>query len=631
MRTLQTIALNAHSVDYLKCLEKPLQGVQMKCASPEDSMSRLLSFLSKLEQIGKTGISRQDGFDSLSEAYLRLTLDALEANEGAILRFDPTNSRFSVESSITPYPKSIVIQVTSEEIDAVLQSSRIHLAHLPESLTALRDRMARQLHGFSSEMWIPLQADGNLIGIIALGTPSFEIKDQSWVDVLLNAVANRVATAMAHSRALQEMRTAKLRLLLLSDVTAQISKLLDVESIEKAAMNHVVSLLDSGMGYLMLALPDTRSLEVRSHVLLDTEFPTNLQGVVIDLEEQREEAPALSMLQEVAVSGISQVCNDASRVSPFGRRNLIAVPIFRREILGVLVVCDKAGHENTSLDFVDEDRILLEAFAYQIGVSIENARLYQEALEKRRMQAEMEQAAKIQANLLPKAQPDISGYEVAGLSIPHHDGVGGDYFDYIREPDGSWGFVIADVSGKGMQAALLMVMLRTSLRSEVARQSNLLAMTMRLNMLLYEGSIGDAYATLVYTRLHTETGELTSVNAGHNYPIVIRRDGSFSRLEKGGSVVGMFPADVLAEIAEYQQESFQLHSGDTLLLYTDGVTDAVDGDGEPFEEQRLHELTRGIRHESAAEMCTKIRDAVAEFQGDTQQFDDLTLLVLKRK
>ena len=513
----------------------------MKFAPSEESADRLHAFLAKLDQIDNFVISRQHGFKFLGEAYLQLTLDALEASEGSILRLDPTKRHFYVESSITPRPESINIPVMTEELDAFRQSSPIHLASLPESLNSFRDRMTEQLQGHESETWIPLQTNGELIGIIALGPPSIGIEKQTWVNVFLNLVANRVATAMVHSLALQEMRTAKLRLLLLSDVTAQIGKLLDVESIEKAAMNHVVPLLDSRMGYLMLAVPDSRRLEVRSHVLLDTEFPTNLQGIVIDLNAQQDESPAFPILQEVVVSGISQVCNEASRVSPFGRRNLIAVPIFRREILGVLMVCDKAGQEETSLDFVDEDRILLEAFAYQIGVSIENARLYQEALEKRRMQAEMEQAAKIQANLLPGAQPDISGYDVAGLSIPHHDGVGGDYFDYIREPDGSWGFVIADVSGKGMQAALLMVMLRTSLRSEVARQSNLLAMAMRLNTLLYEGSIGDAYATLVYTRLNTESDELTSVNAGHNYPIVIRRDGSFTRLEKGGSVVGNVP------------------------------------------------------------------------------------------
>ena len=594
-------------------------------------MGRLLSILSELEQIENSVISGQDRFESLNEAYLQLTLDAIKANEGAILRLDPAKSHLYIESSIFPHPISAIIPIMAEEIDAIPQSSPIHIADLPASLTELQDRITQQLQGFGADVWIPLQTDGDFIGIIALGTSSIGIEKQTWVDVLISTVANRVATAMAYSRALQEMRTAKLRLLLLSDVTAQISKLLDVESIEKAAMNHVVSLLDSGMGYLLLGIPEMRQLEVRSHVLFDADSPADLHGIVIDLEGQEGESPAFSILRDVANSGISQICNDANQVMPFGKRNLIAVPIFRREILGVMVVCDKAGLDDASLEFVDEDRILLEAFAYQIGVSIENARLYQEALERRRLQAEMEEAAKIQANLLPAAQPNIPGYEAAGLSMPHHDGVGGDYFDFIQEPDGNWGFVIADVSGKGMQAALLMVMLRTSLRSEVARQNNLLAMTMRLNALLCEGSISDAYATFVYARLHLDTGTLTSVNAGHNYPIVIRCDGSVAQLEKGGSVVGMYPADVLANIAEYQQETVQLHHGDTLLLYTDGVTDALDPNGDPFEEQRLCDLARRIRHASANDICTKIRDAVTEFQGDTQQFDDLTLLVLKRK
>ena len=518
-----------------------------------------------------------------------------------------------------------------EEIGVIRQSSPIYLANLPESLKPLRDRMAREIQVARSEMWLPLQTDGELIGVIVFGPPSNEIEKPAWIDESLNIIANRVAAAMAHSRSLKEMRSAKLRLLLLSDATAQISKLLDVESIEKAAMNHVVTLFDSGTGYLMLLAPGTRRLEVRSHVRLDSDLPTNLEGSAIDLETPRDGMLVHSIIREVVVSGISQICNDANRVSPFGKRNLIAVPIFRREILGVLVVCDKAGRTNVPLDFVDEDRILLETFAHQIGVSIENARLHHEALEKRRLQAEMEEAAKIQANLLPKAPPDIPGYEVAGLSIPHHNGVGGDYFDYIREPEGTWGLVIADVSGKGLQAALLMVMLRTSLRSEITRQSDLFAMTMRLNALLYEGSTNDAYATFVYARLHGETGALTTINAGHNFPIVIRRDGSMTRLEKGGTVVGMFPEDILVDIAEFQQETVRLHSGDTLLFYTDGVTDALNSDGEPYEEKRLCNLVRQMRHADASEICSEIRDAVAEFQGDTRQFDDLTLLVLKRK
>ena len=594
-------------------------------------MDQVISFLAELERIDDATISRQDRFESLSDAYLQLAMDALEVSAGAIFCLDSTNNCFYVESSINACSKSVVIPVMPEEIDVIRQSSPNYLANLPESLKSLRDRMARQIEDSGSEMWAPLRTDGELIGVIAFGAPSNNIERPGWIRELLTIIANRVAAAMAHSRSLKEARIAKLRLLMLSDATAQISKLLDVESIEKAAMNHAVTLLDSGAGYLMLFATGARRLEVRNHVTLGSDFPASLEGSVFDLDAGRDATLAHSILREVAVSGISQICNDANRVSPFGKRNLIAVPIFRREILGVLVVCDKAGWTNVSGDFVDEDRILLETFAHQIGVSIENARLHHETLEKRRLQAEMEEAARIQANLLPKAQPGIPGYEVAGLSIPHHHGVGGDYFDYIREPDGTWGFVIADVSGKGLQAALLMVMLRTSLRSEITRQSNLLAMTMRLNALLYESSARDAYATLVYTRLHIESGALTTINAGHNFPIVIRRDGTVTPLEKGGTVVGMYPADILVDIAEFQQETIQLHRGDTLLFYTDGVTEALNSNGEPYEEKRLYNLARRMRHADANEICSKIRDAVAEFQGDTEQFDDLTLLVLKRK
>ena len=123
-------------------------------------------------------------------------------------------------------------------------------------------------------------------------------------------------------------------------------------------MNHAVTLLDSGAGYLMLFATGTRRLEVRNHVTLGSDFPASLEGSVFDLDAGRDATLAHSILREVAVSGISQICNDANRVSPFGKRNLIAVPIFRREILGVLVVCDKAGWANVSGDFVDEDRIL---------------------------------------------------------------------------------------------------------------------------------------------------------------------------------------------------------------------------------------------------------------------------------
>ena len=324
------------------------------------------------------------------------------------------------------------------------------------------------------------------------------------------------------------------------------------------------------------------------------------------------------------------MCNDEKKAAPFGRANLIATPIFgREEILGVLIVCDKEDRGGIPRELTSEDRILLEAFANQAGVIIENARLYQEALERRRLQAEMEEAEKIQRNLLPDAPPEIDGYELAGTSIPR-GGVGGDYYDYIREPNGRWGLAIADVSGKGMQAALLMATLRAGLLSEVARRKDLASMAFTLNSLLYESSTIGKFATFFYAQLNPETGVLTTINAGHNYPVVIRSDGSLERLKVGGVMLGMFPDDMIHQVSSYEQETVKLNSGDIVLFYTDGVTETFNTNNELYGEKQLEHLVSQLHHRNANEIRDTIHNAVLEFQGEAQQFDDLTLMVLKK-
>ena len=308
----------------------------------------------------------------------------------------------------------------------------------------------------------------------------------------------------------------------------------------------------------------------------------------------------------------------------------MAVPMRGREdTLGVLIVADKEGRGGATLDFTDEDRVLLEAFANQAGVAIENAQLYQEALEGRQLQAEMDEAAKIQQNLIPDTLPEISGYEATGLYFPR-GGVGGDYYDCLPDTNGTWGLAIADVSGKGMQAALLMATLRAGLHSEVTRKTDLPSMAETLNSLLYASSTSGKFATFFYAQLHPETDQMTSINAGHNYPLVIRCDGGCDQLEKGGVMLGMFPNDVLSEIAEYEQETTQLCSGDVVLFYTDGVTETVNPDEELYGEERLEAVATRVKGESADQICQAIYNDVIEFQGEAQQFDDLTLMVLKK-
>ncbi|MBI1924960.1 serine/threonine-protein phosphatase [Candidatus Poribacteria bacterium] len=156
-------------------------------------------------------------------------------------------------------------------------------------------------------------------------------------------------------------------------------------------------------------------------------------------------------------------------------------------------------------------------------------------------------------------------------------------------------------------------------------------MATELNSFLYESSTKDTYATLFYAQLQPETSALTSINAGHNYPLVVRQDGSSKWLEKGGLVLGMYPDDMLMQIWEYEQETTQLCCGDTVLFYTDGVTETLNINDDMYGEERLVEKANRMPHATANEICTAIYTSVLDFQGEAQQFDDLTLIVLKRK
>ncbi len=607
----------------------------MQTGLAEQTTQRLILGLSKIEEVGKAIVSGQSSFNASSQTYLQIVLKTLQAAKGALLRFNPVESLLAVESSINLADESadeaLVIPITPDEIGILLQCAPLDFSQPPSLLKPFLDEIKPQLRHLKATLWAPLKIHEEFLGVISLGEFVDDSEEARWIRELLNVLADRISVAIAHSRSQEDMRAAKFRLFMLSDTTAQIAKLLDTEQLEEEIVNHAISLLDASAGCLMLINPVTQQLEIKNPFALDLQFPSDLKSFSISLEVDERIHPTLSMLREVATEGKTQIRNDQEAAALFGAKNLIAVPVFGREILGILIVFSKEGRAGITLEFTDEDGILLEAFATQVGVAIENARLYQEAIERRRLQAEMEEAAQIQENLLPKTPPEIPGYEIAGMSIPHHDGVGGDYYGYIQEPDGSWGLVIADVAGKGMQAALLMATLRAALLSEVAKQADLPARAMALNALIRESSPLDKYATLVYARLHPETGKLTSLNAGHTFPLVIRQDGSLQRLEAGGLMIGMYPDNMICQMSEFKDETIQLYSGDTVIFFTDGVTETQNIDDEMYDEERLEELVKQIRGADASEICAEIYSSTVEFQGEAQRFDDLTLMVLKKK
>ena len=603
----------------------------MQSVSAEETIQRLIFSLSELEQLGETIISGRGNFNISSRTYLRIIHGTLQVTRCAILLFQPTENRLTVEAAINVKDESLHIPVTADDIAAILESSTIDPSSPPPTLDNFFNQIRPQLELLGANLWAPLKIRDEFLGVISLG--SFRTRDalEDWNRELLPVLANQISVAIAYSRLVDKTRTEQFRLFMLSDTATQICKSLDTEAVQEEVVTHAITLLDASAGVLLLIDPVAQRLETKSLFTLEPQVDTELENLSIPLKTDQDAPSALSPLAEIATQeGETLIANNEGDRVLLGYRNLMAVPMRGREdTLGVLIVADKEGRGGATLDFTDEDRVLLEAFANQAGVAIENAQLYQEALEGRQLQAEMDEAAKIQQNLIPDTLPEISGYEATGLYFPR-GGVGGDYYDCLPDTNGTWGLAIADVSGKGMQAALLMATLRAGLHSEVTRKTDLPSMAETLNSLLYASSTSGKFATFFYAQLHPETDQMTSINAGHNYPLVIRCDGGCDQLEKGGVMLGMFPNDVLSEIAEYEQETTQLCSGDVVLFYTDGVTETVNPDEELYGEERLEAVATRVKSESADQICQAIYNDVIEFQGEAQQFDDLTLMVLKK-
>jgi len=622
-------------------------------STAEQTMERLIFSLSELEHLGQTLISGHSNFNHSSKTYLRITLGTLQIRRGAILRYHPTGQNLDVVAS-TPDETFAPILVEPEELEALLKHPFIESTAPPEPLKRFFARSTKLSETIDIRLWIPLKIQDEFLGIIGLG--KFLARDalEAWEMELLTTLAHQISIAIAYSQMVEGIQSEKFRLFMLAESAPQICQLLQPEAAAEQVVQQAVSLLDANAGALMLTNTAQQVLEMHyafpENLLENSTGQDTTDGLVISYGEGTpipEEATSVEVLKSVVKEGMPGHCLPKFDTL-FGGKNLMAVPIPGRDgdILGVLVVGDKEERGGRITSFTDEDVILLDSFAKQAGVAIENAQLHQEALEARQLQAEMEEARKIQVNLIPETLPDIPGYEVAGHYEPRGP-VGGDYYDCIPLPTGHWGLAIADVSGKGMQAALLMATLRAGLISELSRaesakqetsnQSSLYTeiatMAMILNSLLYASGTEEKYATFFYSHLNPETDILTTLNAGHNPPLLIRKDGTYKWLgeDVGGIPLGMFPNDMVSSIAEYEAEHVQLASGDVIVYYTDGVTETVNIEDDYYEEDRLVEASKACKDEPAEDIRKYLHNAVMEFQGEADQFDDLTLLILRKE
>lgn len=279
----------------------------------------------------------------------------------------------------------------------------------------------------------------------------------------------------------------------------------------------------------------------------------------------------------------------------------------------------RSGDLSANIEVKTKDELGQLAGSFNLMVSDLN-RMLEEMKEKERMEAELEAAKVIQMRLLPEKTPVLPGFEIAATSLPAEQ-VGGDYYDFLVLPDNQAGFAVGDVSGKGVPAALLMANLQASLRTLAGQNLTPIELVKRLNKVLHSNTAPQMFATFFFASLDTGKGKLGYVNAGHNYPILCG-NGRLEYLSRGGLLLGVSPDE------EYEGGEVTLDSGELVALYSDGITEATNGDGQEFGEARLIQLLKDCGSDKADKILVNVMREVKTFCGTPQ--DDVTMMIIKR-
>ncbi len=336
-----------------------------------------------------------------------------------------------------------------------------------------------------------------------------------------------------------------------------------------------------------------------------------------------------SISEKVISEGTSVLTSDAMHDPRFqdrqsimisNVRSIMAVPLaVEDEVIGMIYV-DNPYATNR---FTEDELLVLTTLASVAAIKIENARLLEERIEKKRMEEELKVASEIQLRLHPLSPPRINGYDMIGISFPCRE-IGGDYYDFIQRKNGHTIFALGDVSGKGIGAALLMSSLHAALRAQAQTGLGPAEIVTEVNNYIFESSPENKFLTLFCAELDPSTGRLVYSNAGHNAPILVCKDGRVLRLETGGLPVG-----IVADIV-YEAGSVYMNPGDVLVIYSDGISDSVNEMDDDFGEDRLIQVIQKYRTRTASQLRDRIDEALTQFVGHASPVDDMTIMIVKR-
>ena len=414
--------------------------------------------------------------------------------------------------------------------------------------------------------------------------------------------------------------TDKLRLLL--DITKKISRSLDLQEVLNLVMDTLGSLIhyDAAGIYIVKCRTPNHETVPDSTCVFHTE---TVRGYDIDDLVDLRLKMGEGIIGYVALKGEPVISPDVRRDPRYvnareeTRSEMVAPIISNDEVIGVFDL--ESDHLNA---YTPDDLQVLLLLASQVAIIIEKVMLHEQLIEKKRLEGQLEVARQVQLELLPAHDPELEGFDICAWNFSTEE-VSGDYYDWVGIYEDQIGIVIADVSGKGVPAALLMAFLRASLRAAIHIGYAPHISMAKANYLLWESIERNQFVTAFYGVLDATNRTLAYTNAGHNPPLLMDADGTARFIERGGLPLGMFRD---TRYYEYYQP---IEPGQILVLYTDGATEANGANGEEYGRERLEAAVRASRHVSARELITAIQQDVLAWTDGRGASDDMTFFIVK--
>lgn len=451
-------------------------------------------------------------------------------------------------------------------------------------------------------------SSNKLLGYFILGKKitkeEYSIEDRLFLSTILKIGSTTIMNAQSFSKLSnlnKELDSKINQLNSIFDLGKEFSSILEIERVSKL-------LVYSISAQMLISKYAIVIFDGQSSEILDTKYDKHLLKSILSKEGITE------ITEPIKVDEKSEFCKAC-----FDMEIALVVPMMiKKKRKGLLFL----GPRITKQHYSKSDIEYISSVVSFAIISIENSRLFVETIEKQKMEKDLELARSIQQNLLPSKLPKSDYYQIAAINKTAKL-VGGDYYDFVKLDDTRLLIAIADVSGKGIQASLLMANLQAFLKSIYKQNYKLEEASNFLNDLVCENTTNGSFITFFWGILNFETHEFKYVNMGHNPPLLIR-DGNITKLRKGGMILG-----ILKTVLPYDYEIIKMKPNDTLILFTDGVTEAMNNEKEEYTDERLEKLCLEISNNDTDVILDNILDDVYKHTAGAEQSDDITGLVLK--